>query len=97
MHTFIIPPGAAWLPVCVSLRLLVAIWWFYAIIMAATFTGNLIAAITVPKVPPPIQTLEELSQQTLYTAGVVDGTALYDLFRVSFKKDFFIMHTLITK
>lgn len=51
--------------------------------MLALYTGNLTAYIAIPKQTPPISTLTELSQQSVYSYGVMDGSALHLLFQGS--------------
>ena len=63
-------------------RFLVAGWWLVSVIVSATYTGNLIAALAVPRTVLPVQTLEDLAKQTTYTYGPVDGTAIYSLIKV---------------
>ena len=69
-------------PVTMSLRFLVGFWWFFVIVVMATYTGNLIAVLAVPKSTLPVQTLAELAAQTQYKYGVMDGSALHTLFMV---------------
>ena len=57
-------------------------YWVFVIAVVATFTGNLMALMAVKKYNIPVNTLEELAAQPRYQAGVVDGVALADLFRV---------------
>ena len=56
--------------------------WMFIIAIVATFTGNLMALMAVKKYNIPVNTLEELASRPEYRAGVVDGVALSDLFRV---------------
>ena len=59
-------------------------WWFFAIIMSATYTGNLIAALAVPGSSLQFNTLEDLANQNEYQVGVENGIALFNLFQVQF-------------
>lgn len=63
-------------------RMYLSCYWVFAIAVVATFTGNLMALMAVKKYNIPVNTLEELAAQPRYQAGVVDGVALADLFRV---------------
>ena len=65
LHRFL--PNA----VCV----MVSFWWLYAIVIIATYTGNLIAFLTVENTRPPFQTLMELATQQQYEMGTLGGTA----------------------
>ena len=75
--------GSTWLPREQGSRFLVAGWWFLTVIVSATYTGNLIAALAVPRTVMPVQTLEDLARQTTYKYGPVDGTAIYSLIKAS--------------
>ena len=63
-------------------ELYLSCYWVFVIAVIATFTGNLMALMAVKKYNIPVNTLEELAAQQSYQAGVVDGVALADLFRV---------------
>ena len=41
--------GSQYEPTSLTMRKLVGFWWFFSIVMAATYTGNLIAVLAVPK------------------------------------------------
>ncbi|XP_055956921.1 glutamate receptor ionotropic, kainate glr-3-like, partial [Patella vulgata] len=56
-------------------RFLVAFWWLFSIIVAATYSGNLIAFLTVAKDKPPFETLDELGSQNTYRWGTLGGTS----------------------
>ena len=58
-------------------------YWIFAVAMAATYTGTLVAFMTVKKVSFPIVTLEDLVAHPEYEAGFLGGVALEGLFRVS--------------
>ncbi len=73
LHRFL--PG----PVCV----MVSFWWLYALVLLATYTGNLIAFLAVENSRPPFQTLLELAtQQHGYEMGTQGGTAWEDEMKV---------------
>ena len=44
-----IDSGSEWNPRHQALRFLIGFWWFFSIVLAATYTGNLIAVLAVPK------------------------------------------------
>ena len=74
--------GTAWDPSCWALRILHIFWWFFAIMMSAAYTGNLIASLAVPQVSVPFRSLQDLASQSEYTVGIEDGTALQSVFKV---------------
>ena len=60
-----------------------AFWWFYVIVIDATYSANLIAFLAVDIQRPPFETLSELADQNEYLIGVVGGTAWMDEMRVN--------------
>ncbi|CAD5111301.1 DgyrCDS619 [Dimorphilus gyrociliatus] len=71
------------IPKAIPSRLIINSCWLFSIIILALYTGNLTAYIAIPKQTPPISTLAELSQQSIYRYGVMDGSALHLLFQGS--------------
>ncbi|ELU17082.1 hypothetical protein CAPTEDRAFT_194620 [Capitella teleta] len=57
--------GMAYVPVFSSGRVLIGLWWFYTIVVVATYNGNLIAFLTAPKVVVPINTIADLVQSDI--------------------------------
>ena len=78
----------------VAPRVFVGFYWFYSVAAAAIFTGNLMALMAIKKYNIPVNTLHELSVRSEYQAGVVDGVALSDLFRVRFSC-FQVLHVYV--
>ena len=74
--------GLPWIPETMSFRIAFAFWWFSVTSMIAVYTGNLTAVLAVPNSPIPINTLEELAQQSKYKYGVIGSGALKGLFAV---------------
>ena len=75
--------GGPWLPDNQSSRVMIGSFWFFAIIITATYTGNLIAFLAVSNVKLPFETLAELAAQSKVSWGTAEGVALVMLFRVS--------------
>ena len=50
--------------------------------MSAAYTGNLIAALTVPQLSVPFTSLQGLASQNEYQVGLKDGAALQSVFQV---------------
>lgn len=76
-------PGGVHLPQSQTGRTIVSAWWLYSIVVVGTYSGNLIAFLTVTKDVVPFDTLEEMLEQTDYTWGTVAGTAWVTMFSVS--------------
>ena len=74
--------GSQWSPRLNATRIMVACWWFFVIVVAATYTGNLTAVLAVPKTVYPVQSLQELVEQSTYKYGTTSGTAIYTLIGV---------------
>ena len=63
-------------------RTLLSFWWIFSIIMMATYSGNLIAFLTVEKDKLPINNLADLVSQDKYRWGTQGGTAFETIFKV---------------
>ena len=70
-------------------------YWIFTITILATYTGNLVAFMTVQKLKLPINDLEELADHPEYQAGLARGTSTSDLFKVciTFHKFNFSSHS----
>lgn len=44
----------------VASRMLVSFWWLFVIVTATTYSGNLVAVLTFPKIVQPIQNVQDL-------------------------------------
>ncbi|XP_046568874.1 glutamate receptor ionotropic, kainate 2-like [Haliotis rubra] len=75
--------GGAYLPNTESGRTVLSCWWLFTVIMAATYSGNLIAFLTDGREKPPFSSLAEMAQQDTYSWGFVGGAFLVTLFQES--------------
>ena len=73
--------GNRWMPKAQSGRMMVGAFWFFSVVVVATYTGNLIAFLAVNKVRMPFDMLESMVKQTSVKYGPVNGVALMMLFR----------------
>ncbi|KAL8618362.1 hypothetical protein ACOMHN_047434 [Nucella lapillus] len=71
------------LPRSLSGRLLVSGWWLFSIVVAATYSGNLVAFFTVTKTKPLFYTLHDLLAQDTYKIGFMGGSAIHHTVKVS--------------
>ncbi|XP_066274575.1 glutamate receptor ionotropic, kainate 2-like isoform X1 [Branchiostoma lanceolatum] len=62
-------------------RILVAFWWFFALIVITTYTANLTASLTVNRMSSSINSLEDLAAQTDIPYGLVRGGGYYKFFQ----------------
>ena len=60
----------------------ISCYWFLTVTLVATYSGNLIAFMTVTRLKLPIENLRDLASKPEYQAGVSHGSSNHDLFRV---------------
>ena len=51
-------------PRSISTRVLIGSWWFFSLIMIASYTANLAAFLTTKRLKSPIDDIEALAKQT---------------------------------
>ncbi|XP_045499177.1 ionotropic receptor 93a [Colias croceus] len=68
--------GGMYLPRADSGRLVVGTWWIVVLVVVTTYSGNLVAFLTFPKLEIPITTISELTQSNLYTWSINKGSYL---------------------
>ncbi|XP_048259258.1 glutamate receptor ionotropic, kainate 3-like [Haliotis rufescens] len=61
-------------------RVLVISLWIFTIIIAAAYSGNLMAILTLARDNAPFNTIDDVTKQTEYTWGVSGGTIWYSKF-----------------
>ncbi|KAF2898653.1 hypothetical protein ILUMI_07524 [Ignelater luminosus] len=74
------PQGGGEPPKSLSSRVLVTSYWLFAVLMLATFTANLAAFLTVSRMQAPVQSLEQLAQQTRINYTVVNNSDIHEYF-----------------
>ncbi|VDI82413.1 Hypothetical predicted protein [Mytilus galloprovincialis] len=63
-------------------RTLLSFWWIFCIIMMATYSGNLIAFLTVTKDKLPFTDLSGLVAQDKYQWGIQGGAIFEQILKV---------------
>ncbi|XP_052103578.1 glutamate receptor ionotropic, kainate glr-3-like [Mytilus californianus] len=66
-------------------RTLLSSWWIFCIIMMATYTGNLVAFLTVTKEKLPFSDIAGLVEQGSYKWGTHEGTIFETIFKEDWK------------
>ncbi|KAF1389257.1 hypothetical protein PFLUV_G00071570 [Perca fluviatilis] len=62
-------------------RMMMGIWWMFALIVISSYTANLAAFLTISRIENSIQSLQDLSKQTELPYGTVLDSAVYDQVR----------------
>ncbi|OWF52486.1 Glutamate receptor ionotropic, kainate 2 [Mizuhopecten yessoensis] len=75
--------GGKYTPNAMSSRLFVGMWWLFCIISLATYSGNLIASLTVSKEKLPFKSLKEMVSQERFIWGTFGGTVFVTMFQES--------------
>ncbi|RCN33140.1 Ligand-gated ion channel [Ancylostoma caninum] len=65
--------GTDILPKALSGRIASSAWWFFTLIIVSSYTANLAAFLTLEKMTPPIESVEDLANQNKILYGVVKG------------------------
>ncbi|CAG2217229.1 GRIN [Mytilus edulis] len=68
-------------------RTLLSCWWIFCIIMMATYSGNLVAFLTVTKEKLPFSNIAGLVEQGSYKWGTLEGTVFETIFKTSTQPD----------
>ena len=66
-------------------------WFFFALIMIASYTANLAAFLTVETLEKPIESAEDMAAQTEIKYGVLEGGSTQNFFRTATMEPFVTM------
>ncbi|KAG1653683.1 Glutamate receptor ionotropic, kainate 2 [Nymphon striatum] len=75
--------GSDLAPKAWSTRMVAGTWWFFTLIMISSYTANLAAFLTVQRMVSPIESAEDLVQQTKIKYGCYGGGSTEAFFRNS--------------
>lgn len=74
--------GSEVAPRAVSTRMVSGIWWFFTLILIASYTANLAAFLTVERMRSPIESAEDLAKQNVIKYGTLYGGSTMTFFKV---------------
>nr|XP_015833571.1 PREDICTED: glutamate receptor ionotropic, kainate 2 isoform X1 [Tribolium castaneum] len=70
-------------PKATSTRIVGGIWWFFTLIIISSYTANLAAFLTVERMITPIESAQDLADQTDIAYGTLEGGSTMTFFRDS--------------
>ncbi|XP_037083604.1 glutamate receptor ionotropic, kainate 2-like isoform X3 [Pollicipes pollicipes] len=70
-------------PKAISTRIVGGIWWFFTLIIISSYTANLAAFLTVERMITPIESAEDLADQSDISYGTLEGGSTLTFFRDS--------------
>ncbi|XP_066250677.1 glutamate receptor ionotropic, kainate 2 [Euwallacea similis] len=75
--------GSGLNPKATSTRIVGGIWWFFTLIIISSYTANLAAFLTVERMITPIESAQDLAEQTDISYGTLEGGSTMTFFRDS--------------
>ncbi|KAI5700548.1 hypothetical protein M8J75_000369 [Diaphorina citri] len=70
-------------PRSISGRIVGAVWWFFTLILISSYTANLAAFLTVERMVNPINSVEDLADQSDVLYGTVKDASTYHFFETA--------------
>ncbi|KAF5301498.1 hypothetical protein FQR65_LT08801 [Abscondita terminalis] len=75
--------GCDILPKGISTRMVTGLWWFFSLIITASYTANMAAFLTMERMGPTIESAEDLATQSKIRYGVMEKGATQTFFKDS--------------
>jgi ionotropic glutamate receptor len=70
-------------PKTASTRIVGGIWWFFSIVIVSSYTANLAAFLTVERMSTPIESADDLAEQSEISYGSLESGSTMTFFRVT--------------
>ncbi|KAB0802246.1 hypothetical protein PPYR_04432 [Photinus pyralis] len=75
--------GCDILPKGISTRMVTGMWWFFSLIITASYTANMAAFLTMERMGPTIESAEDLATQSKIRYGMMEKGATETFFKES--------------
>jgi len=82
--------------ICINVRFAACFWFFFALIMIASYTANLAAFLTVETLERPIESVQDLANQNVIKYGAVSGGSTAAFFGKSDEDVYMKIHQFMT-
>ncbi|XP_010868626.1 glutamate receptor ionotropic, kainate 4 isoform X1 [Esox lucius] len=79
----IMQQGTAISPHALSTRCLSTVWWFFTLIIVSSYTANMAAFLTIQRMEVPIDSVDDLADQTTIEYGTMQGGSTMNFFQNS--------------
>ncbi|PNF30825.1 Glutamate receptor ionotropic, kainate 2 [Cryptotermes secundus] len=89
--------GCDILPKAVSTRMVAGMWWFFTLIMCASYTANLAAFLTLNRLEGSISSAEDLAKQHKVKYGTMAGGSTASFFKNSNDSTYKRMYTTMSQ
>lgn len=89
--------GSDILPKAVSTRMVAGMWWFFTLIMCASYTANLAAFLTLNRLEGSIRSAEDLAKQHKVKYGTMEGGSTASFFKNSNDSTYKRMYTTMSQ
>ena len=81
-------------PKAASSRIVAGIWWFFTTILISSYTANLAAFLTVERMATPIESAEDLADQSQIAYGTLVGGSTMTFFRCALRSLSVMIHMI---
>ncbi|XP_045769829.1 glutamate receptor ionotropic, kainate 3-like isoform X1 [Maniola jurtina] len=89
--------GSEIAPIALAPRIITSVWWFFTMVMVASYVGTLVAFLIVEKNVMPFQTVDELYEQKHIAYGAKENGSTVDFFKYSTNPKYNEMHATMKR